>query len=116
MSMRKQIAMALALVVLFAGAISASACDQTIILTNWKSCAVGTLVAGDEISQWAAVPKWARDEKIRPFFFDDPRLLAKHGLCNGKFHRVVLCLPGWQEAGDKNACWYLICSGHQAYQ
>ncbi|HEX8047269.1 MAG TPA: hypothetical protein VF537_15690, partial [Rhizobium sp.] len=51
---------------------------------------------------------------IQPFFYQDPRLLALHGLCNDKFHRVVLCLPGWQDSTDKNACWYSICAGYQA--
>lgn len=92
----------------------ALACDQTIVLTNWKSCAVGTLSEQGGSSGWDAVPTWTRSPKLQPFFFQDPRLLASHGLCNEKFHRVVLCLPGWKETTDKNACWFLICSGHQA--
>jgi len=104
----------IAIVVTAFGADAAVACDQTIVLTNWKSCAVGPLseVGGEE--DWKAVPAWADNSSIRPYFFDDPRMLALHGLCNGKFKRVVMCLPGWQESKDKNACWYLICSGYQA--
>ncbi|MDR6904208.1 hypothetical protein J2W52_005842 [Rhizobium miluonense] len=93
---------------------SATACDQTVTVSNWKSCAVGPLGATAGMSDWNAVPQWVRDDKIKPYFFGDPRLLALHGLCNVKFHRVVLCLPGWQESNDKDACWYMICSGHQA--
>jgi len=93
---------------------SAFACDQTIVLSNWKSCAVGELSEEGGQSDWKAVPKWANDPKVRPYFFDDPRMLALHGLCNSKFKRVVMCLPGWQESQDRNACWYLICSGYQA--
>lgn len=59
-------------------------------------------------------PDAHNNTRIRPYFFDDPRMLALHGLCNTKFKRVVMCLPGWQESKDKNACWYLICSGYQA--
>ncbi len=92
----------------------AVACDQTIVLTNWKSCAVGPLSEGGGDLDWRAVPSWANNTRIRPYFFDDPRMLALHGLCNTKFKRVVMCLPGWQESKDKNACWYLICSGYQA--
>jgi hypothetical protein len=94
----------------------AAACDQTITVSNWKSCAVGRLGTTAGVSDWNAVPQWVRDNKIKPYFFGDPRLLAVHGLCNAKFHRVVLCLPGWQESEDKDACWYMICSGHQASQ
>ncbi len=94
----------------------AAACDQTIIISNWKSCALGPLGTTAGMSDWNAVPQWVRDNQIKPYFFGDPRLLAVHGLCNAKFHRVVLCLPGWQESKDKAACWYMICSGHQASQ
>jgi hypothetical protein len=104
----------IAIFVTIFGADAAVACDQTIVLTNWKSCAVGPLSEEGGEQDWKAVPSWARDSKIRPFFFDDPRMLAEHGLCNSKFKRVVMCLPGWQESRDKNACWYLICSGYQA--
>jgi hypothetical protein len=92
----------------------ARACDQTIVLSNWKSCAIAPLSEDGGDADWAAVPAWTNDRAIRPYFFDDPRLLANHGLCNAKFRRVVLCLPGWQESHDKDACWYLICSGFQA--
>lgn len=92
----------------------ARACDSTIKISNWGSCRVGPLGENGGDSDWAAVPRWAKDPQIRPYFMDDPRLLANHGLCNEKFHRVVLCLPGWQESADIDACWYLICAGRAA--
>ena len=94
----------------------ASACDQTIHPSNWNSCAVGPLSENGGEADWAAVPVWTRNPAIRPYFANDPRLLALHGLCNAKFHRVVLCLAGWQESEDKDACWFLICSGFAARQ
>jgi hypothetical protein len=102
---------------MFAAAVTpniAIACDQTIVLTNWKSCAVGALSDDGGEADWSAVPTWAKDQKVQPYFFGEPRMLALHGLCNNKFKRVVMCLPGWQESNDKNACWYLICSGYHA--
>jgi hypothetical protein len=92
----------------------ACACDQTIILSNWKSCAIGQLSEGGGAADWAAVPAWTKDRSISPYFHDDPRLLANHGLCNTKYRRVVLCLPGWEESQDKDACWNLICAGARA--
>jgi hypothetical protein len=88
----------------------APACDQPIVLSNWKSCMIGPLGDGTK-ADWAAVPTWTKAPAIRPYFFDDPRLLANHGLCNAKYRRVVLCLPGWEERPDKDACWFLICAG-----
>jgi hypothetical protein len=93
---------------------SAQACDHAIVLSNWKSCAIGPLSENGGEADWAAVPAWTKNRAIRPYFLDDSRLLANHGLCNAKYHRVTLCLPGWEESGDKDACWYLICSGFQA--
>jgi hypothetical protein len=90
------------------------ACDQTIVLSNWKSCRAGPLSEKGGDADWPAVPAWTNDRAIRPYFYDDPRLLANHGLCNAKFRRVVLCLPGWEESQDKDACWYLICAGSRA--
>lgn len=90
------------------------ACDHAIVLSNWKSCAIGPLSENGGEADWAAVPAWTKNPAIRPYFLDDPRLLANHGLCNAKYHRVTLCLPGWEDGGDKDACWYLICSGFQA--
>lgn len=98
----------------FLMAAPALACNQTIVLTNWKSCAVGNLTETGGAGDWNAVPRWTRDAKIQSYFLHDPRLLANHGLCNEKFRRVVMCLPGWEESIDKNACEYLICSGYRA--
>lgn len=92
---------------------NALACDQHIVLSNWKSCSVRALGDQGGASDWNAIPVWAKDKKIQPYFMGDPRLLANHGLCNERYRRVVLCLPGWEESQDKNACWYLICSGYQ---
>lgn len=100
--------------VFLGGVLPAIACDQPVVLSNWKSCAIGTLGTDGGKSDWDAVPQWAQSDKIKPYYFDDPRMLAKYGLCNAKFHRVVLCLLGWKDSRDKNACWYLICSGHEA--
>ncbi|WP_139032165.1 hypothetical protein [Mesorhizobium amorphae] len=93
---------------------SARACDHAIVPSNWKSCAIGPLSENGGKADWAAIPAWTMKPAIRPYFLDDPRLLANHGLCNTKYRRVTLCLPGWQESRDKDACWYLICSGFQA--
>jgi hypothetical protein len=103
----------LALGVLSAGIAQVAACDQTIILSNWSSCAIAPL-GNSKGATWDTVPTWTNSSDLRPYFFDDPRLLAEHGLCNAKFKRVVLCLPGWQESHDKDACWYSICSGYEA--
>jgi hypothetical protein len=93
---------------------SAQACDHTIVLSNWKSCAIGPLSENGGEADWAAVPAWTKSSALRPYFYDEPRLLANHGLCNAKYHRVILCLPAWQDSEDKDACWYLICSGFDA--
>jgi hypothetical protein len=85
------------------------ACDHTIFADNWKSCAVGDLTNDGGDGDWAAVPKWTRKPSISYFFGNEPRLLANHGLCNEKFHRVVLCLVGWEDGDDKNSCEYKIC-------
>lgn len=92
----------------------ASACDQPIVFSNWKSCAIGQLSPEGGKADWAAIPSWTKDRAISPYFHNEPRLLANHGLCNEKFRRVVLCLPGWQESSDRDACWYLICAGTRA--
>lgn len=92
----------------------AADCGHTIIPSNWKSCAVGKLTANGGDADWAAVPAWTKDRKIQPYFFGEPRMLANHGLCNEKFRRVVLCLPGWEERQEKGACWYQVCAGSRA--
>jgi hypothetical protein len=81
-----------------------------IIIANWKSCATG--IQTDEIS-WAEIPAWARAKSLKPYYYGDPRLLANHGLCNEKFHRVVLCLPGWEDNDDKTAGWFKACQEYQ---
>ncbi|MEJ0093110.1 MAG: hypothetical protein WDN46_06685 [Methylocella sp.] len=81
-----------------------------IIIANWKPCDTG--IQTDEIS-WAEIPVWARAKSLRPYYYGEPRLLANHGLCNEKFHRIVLCLPGWEESDDKTAGWFKVCQGYQ---
>jgi hypothetical protein len=68
-----------------------------IVPGNWAPCATG--VQHDEPS-FDEIPAWANTKALRPYYDSDPRLLANHGLYNAKFHRVVLCLPGWQEDHD----------------
>jgi hypothetical protein len=85
---RKKLLSVLAPVVLV-GTAHAYACDQPIVLSNWKSCAVGAFET-DGDADWKAVPKRTRSEDLRPWFMEDPRLLANRGLCNAKFQRVVL--------------------------
>ncbi|MGO7872922.1 hypothetical protein [Rhizobium leguminosarum] len=96
--------------ILLGSAVQAFPCDQTIVLSNWKSCQVAPLSDEGGAADWKAVPEWTRDKAISPYFLNDPRALANHGLCNAKFHRVVICWPGWDE-GNKDECSYLICNG-----
>ncbi|WP_246762752.1 MULTISPECIES: hypothetical protein [unclassified Rhizobium] len=91
-------------------AIHAFPCDQRIVLSNWKSCQIASLSEEGGDADWKAVPEWTRSKAISPYFLNDPRALANHGLCNAKFHRVVICWPGWDE-GDKDKCSYRICDG-----
>jgi hypothetical protein len=83
---------------------------RKIVIANWKPCATG--IQTEEIS-WAEIPAWARVKSLRPYYFGEPRLLANHGLCNEKFHRVVLCLPGWEDSDDKTAGWFKVCQEYQ---
>jgi hypothetical protein len=81
-----------------------------VVLSNWKACAIGPLSdSGDVEADWASVPAWTKS--LARYFYDEPRLLANHGLCNEKFHRVVLCLPAWEYSEDKTANWFRICDG-----
>ena len=84
----------------------------SIVLSNWKTCATKPLSDnGSAEADWFSVPAWTKNPAIAKYFYNDPRLLANHGLCNKKFRRVVLCLPGWQTSPDKDSNWYSICSG-----
>ncbi|MBB5665475.1 hypothetical protein GGI64_004516 [Rhizobium leguminosarum] len=96
--------------ILLGSAVQAFPCDQPVVLSNWKSCQIAPLSEEGGAADWKAVPEWTREKAISRFFLNDPRSLANHGLCNAKFHRVVVCWPGWDE-GDKNACSYHICDG-----
>jgi hypothetical protein len=79
---------------------------HTVIITNWKPCATG--IQHDEPS-FDEIPAWARAKSLRPYYYYDPRVLANHGLCNAKFHLVVLCLPGWEESLE-HGDWYKVCN------
>ncbi len=37
---------------------SVQACDHAIVLSNWKSCAIGPLSENSGEADWAAVPTW----------------------------------------------------------
>ncbi|MBX5220507.1 hypothetical protein HJC04_09330 [Rhizobium sp. NLR8a] len=101
----------LALISLLLGsAVQAFPCDQPITISNWSFCATGNVSAEGGAADWKVVPAWTREQAISAYFGNDPRLLANHGLCNAKFHRVVLCQPGWQ-TGNPDTCSYLVCSG-----
>ncbi|TLX11428.1 hypothetical protein [Rhizobium sp. MHM7A] len=91
-------------------AVQALACDQPVVISNWSFCATGNVSAEGGNADWKIVPAWTRQDGIRAYFGNDPRLLANHGLCNAKFRRVVLCQPGWQ-TGNPDQCSYLVYSG-----
>lgn len=97
--------------ILLASAVQAFPCDQPIMISNWSLCAIANVSAEGGAADWKAVPAWTREKTISACFGNEPRLLANHGLCNAKFHRVVLCQPGW-ETGNPDECSYLICSGY----
>jgi hypothetical protein len=81
--------------------------DPKIIAENWAPCANAangvvyertTNFRGEPIIiTRLQPPAWTRTRSLRPYYLDNPLLLATHGLCNAKFHRLVICLPGWQE-------------------
>jgi hypothetical protein len=90
-------------------ALSAGAAHSKIVIANWKPCATG--IQHDDPS-WDEIPAWARAKSLQPYYLGEPRLLAIHGLCNKKFHRVVLCLPGWED-GDKTEPEFKVCQEYQ---
>lgn len=97
--------------ILLGSAVQAFPCDQPITISNWSLCAIANVSDEGGQADWKAVPAWTRQKAISAYFGNEPRLLANHGLCNAKFQRVVLCLPGW-DMGDPDECSYLICSGY----
>ncbi|ANL70544.1 hypothetical protein AMC83_CH00509 [Rhizobium phaseoli] len=97
--------------ILLGSTVQAFACDQPVVISNWSFCATGNVSAEGGAADWKVVPAWTREKAISAYFGNDPRLLANHGLCNAKFHRVVLCQPGWQ-TGNPDECSYLVCSGY----
>ncbi|MBY5566094.1 hypothetical protein HFO55_02315 [Rhizobium leguminosarum] len=97
--------------ILLASAVQAFPCDQPVMISNWSFCAIANVSAEGGDADWKCIPAWTREKDISAYFGNDPRLLANHGLCNAKFHRVVLCQPGWQ-TGNPDECSYLVCSGY----
>ncbi|MBB4239246.1 hypothetical protein [Rhizobium esperanzae] len=97
--------------ILLGSAVQAFSCDQPVVISNWSFCATGNVSAEGGAADWKIVPAWTRADAVSAYFGNDPRLLANHGLCNAKFHRVVLCQPGWQ-TGNPDECSYLVCSGY----
>jgi hypothetical protein len=92
----------------FGTCLATSAAQAKIIPQNWKSCHTGAPLRDDGKNDKASVPAWLLP-MINP---DDARLYALHGLCNEKFHRVVLCLTGWQEDASEswNQPWFKVCA------
>ena|ERR1700730_4018328 len=98
------------------------AANAKIIPENWKPCAdAANGVVYEHTTNFDGkpivltrfqIPAWAHDPAIRPYYMDDPLLLANHGLCNAKFHRIVLCLPGWEDNDDKTAPWFKVCAAY----
>lgn len=111
--MRVNFAILVIFIIVFSMSAAYADCKHTLVLSNWRACAIGPLSETGGDADWAAVPAWTRDRTIQTYFYGEPRLLANHGLCNEKFHRVVLCLPGWEENRDDKACWYRICAGNR---
>jgi hypothetical protein len=84
-----------------------------IIPQNWKPC--GDITRGRICREgeciWSQIPAWARSPGIAKYYDHDDILLSNHGLCNERFHRVVLCLPGWQDGESEygNDPWFKVC-------
>jgi hypothetical protein len=83
--------------------LSTRVCAMEIHPENWKPCAIGNLTDDAGKGDWLAIPKWASAPHLIKYY-DSPRMLAIHGLCNEKFKRVVLCSPGsWEDADETTA-------------
>lgn len=96
-------------------ATSPAIADTTIKPENWKSCSVKSTIS-DKTPDWSEIPHWARAPHLVKIY-EEPRILALHGLCNEKFKRIVLCLPGWDDPGaDKNDPFHRVCSAWEAYR
>jgi hypothetical protein len=72
----------------------ALAVDHTINPANWRACAVGPLSDIGGEADWAAVPDWTRDPAISRWFYNEPRLLANHGLCKSSTESSSACPVG----------------------
>ena len=93
-------------------ALATSAAHAKTVPENWRPCATGIRheePSFDEIPAWAAAPS------LCPYYEGEPRLLAMHGLCNAKFHRVVMCWPAWQYSVNEswNEPWFKVCAAYE---
>lgn len=83
---------------------------QTIKPENWKTCAVRPLTKEADWDSWDSIPRWAWAPHLVQIY-EEPRMLINHGLCNNKFKRIVLCLPGWDDEGaDKKDPFHRVCA------
>lgn len=71
------------------------AADNRIIAKNWKPCRNNS----------GGVPAWTKSKHLQDYYDRDSRYLAQWGLCNEKYHRVVICAGNYFEeplsASDK---------------
>ena len=91
-----------------------SAANAKIIPENWRPCGdpANGFIHRDG-GTWGQIPTWARAPAIAAYYDNDEILLSNHGLCNEKFHRVVLCLPGWHEGGNEEFPWFKVCKTYE---
>ncbi|MGJ0510278.1 MAG: hypothetical protein ACR652_24800 [Methylocystis sp.] len=84
--------------------------EAVIKVENWKPCATGPDYDTD-------VPSWAKSKALRPYYDDNIRRLAIHGLCNAKFRRVVVCDPEMDDLDPdgKNPA-YAVCRKYFSQQ
>lgn len=76
------------------------AAGYKIIAENWGSC----------IRSNGDIPDWAKVQYLRQYYDDDPRYLAQWGLCNEKYHRLVICAGNYFEfspdsSDSSRVCW-----------
>lgn len=61
--------------------------DNRIIAKNWKPCRNNS---GD-------LPAWTKSKHLQDYYDRDSHYLAQWGLCNEKYHRVVICAGNYFE-------------------
>jgi len=62
--------------------------DNRIIVKNWKSCRESN----------GSIPAWTKSKHLQDYYDRDPHYLAQWGLCNEKYHRIVICAGNYFEA------------------